>query len=258
MWSESAGLLRDFAGEGMILTLFLLAVVWLWITEKRKEIKIIFVYMPVSVLAVFLFPLTAKIMDVVLGEEIYYRLLWLWPIVPTIAYAIVQLWRAVKEKSRVLVVIVIAILIVVSGKLIYTNDNYSVAENQYHIPQVVVDICDDIRIEGREVMVAFPKELVQYVRQYDATICMPYGREVLVGSWGWGDRTPLYYVLEGDQPVSVEWAVHYARGHRCHYLVIPVEDKLDGDYKDYGYEVFGAYDGYVVYEDPTQDFGVGQ
>ena len=155
-------------------------------------------------------------------------------------------------------VVVIVLVIAMSGKVIYLHPNFSSAENQYHIPQVVVDICDDIRIDGREVMAAFPEELVQYVRQYDATICMPYGREVLVESWGWGDRTPLYYVLEGDQPVSVEWAVHYARQHKCHYLVIPVEDKLDGDYEDYGYEVFGTYGGYIVYKDPTQDFSLGQ
>ena len=152
MWNVSAGLFREFAGEGMIVTLFLLAVIWLWVTEKRKEIKIVFVYMPVTVLAIFLFPVTAKIMDAVLGEEIYYRFMWLWPIVPTIAYATVQLWRAVKEQSRILVVVVISLIIILSGKLMYTNENYSIAENQYHVPQAVVDICDDIRIDGREIM----------------------------------------------------------------------------------------------------------
>ena len=75
MWNESAGLLKEFAGEGMVMTLFLLAIIWLLVTEKRKEIRIVFVYMPITVLAVFMFPLTAKILDAFLGEEIYYRLL---------------------------------------------------------------------------------------------------------------------------------------------------------------------------------------
>lgn len=255
MWSESAKLLQDFAGEGMILTLFFLSVIWLLVSEKRKEIRIVFVYMPVTILAIFLFPISAKIMNMFLGSEIYYRLLWLWPIVPTIAYATVTLWKAVKEHSRILVVIAVVLIIVLSGKLTYTNVNYSIAENEYHIPQVVVDICDDVRIEGREVMVLFPRELVQYVRQYDATICLPFGREVLVYSWG--VRNGLFYVME-TQPIDVQLAAQYAREDMCHYVVIRQTDLLDGDFEDYGYELFGTYDGYIVYKDPTKDFSLGE
>lgn len=255
MWNVSAGLFREFAGEGMIVTLFLLAVIWLWVTEKRKEIKIVFVYMPVTVLAIFLFPVTAKIMDVVLGEEIYYRFMWLWPIVPTIAYATVQLWRAVKEQSRILVVVVISLIIILSGKLMYTNENYSIAENQYHVPQVVVDICDDIRIDGREIIVLFPKELLQYVRQYDATICMPYGREALVYAWV-GARNELFFVMEENFPIKVEQAAKYASESGCHYVVIRAADELDGAFEDFGYELFGAYGDYLVYKDPSKYFGM--
>ncbi|MBQ7359882.1 MAG: hypothetical protein IJW63_07305 [Lachnospiraceae bacterium] len=253
MWSESAKLLRDFAGEGMILTLFFLSVIWLLITEKRKEIRIVFVYMPATILVVFLFPLTAKIMSMFMGEEIYYRLLWLWPIVPTIAYATVQLWKTVKEQSRLLVVLVISAIIVISGKLMYVSPNYSVAENQYHIPQVVVDICDDIRVEGRELRVLFPRELVQYVRQYDATVCLPYGREVLVYSWG--VRNGLFYVME-TQPIDVKLAAEYAREDMCHYVIIRETDELQGDFEDYDYELFGVYDEYLVYKDTTMYFGL--
>ena len=255
MWNESAGLLKEFAGEGMVMTLFLLAIIWLLVTEKRKEIRIVFVYMPITVLAVFMFPLTAKILDVFLGEEIYYRLLWLWPIVPTIAYASVQLWKAVKEQSRGVVVTAIVLVIAVSGKIVFEHPNCTLVENVYHVPQVVVDICDDVRIEGREVMVLFPKELVQYVRQYDATICMPFGREALVYSWGEGGRNGTFYVME-TQPIDVELAAEYAREDGCHYVIIRDTDKLDGDFLTYGYEEFGVYDGYIVYKDPTKNFAV--
>ena len=196
-------------------------------------------------------------MNVFMGEEIYYRLLWLWPIVPTISYATVQLWKAVKEQSRILVVLAIALIIILSGKLMYSNGNYSLAENEYHVPQVVVDICDDVRIEGREVMVLFPRELVQYVRQYDATICMPFGREVLVDSWGVGTKNGTYYVME-TQPIDVRLAAQYAREDMCHYVIIRETDKLDGKFEDYGYEPFGVYDGYIVYKDPTKYFGLGK
>ena len=70
-------------------------------------------------------------------------------------------------------------VLMISGKLVYSSPLFSRAENTYHIPQVVVDICDAIEVEGREVMAAFPDEFLLYVRQYSPVICMPYGRESL-------------------------------------------------------------------------------
>lgn len=253
MWSESARLLQDFAGEGMILTLFFLSVIWLLVTEKKKEIRIIFVYTPATVLVIFFFPITAKIMNAFLGEEIYYRLLWLWPIVPTIAYATVQLWRAVKEQSRMLVTLAVMLIIMLSGKLMYTSQHYSLADNVYHVPQEVVDICDDIRVEGREVMALFPKELVQYVRQYDATICMPFGREAIV--YTWGVRDELFFALEMET-IDVSKVAQLAKGRLCHYVVISKEDKLNGTFEDFDYELLGTYGQYLVYKDTTMYFGL--
>lgn len=253
MWSKSAELLRDFAGEGMIVTIFLLSVIWLFVVEKRKEVRIIFVYMPATVLFLFFFPLTAKIMDTFLGEEIYYRLLWLWPVVLTVSYAVVQLWRNVKEKSRMLVVVVVVMIIVLSGKMMYTSPHYSLAENQYHVPQEVVDICDDIRIDGREVMALFPKELVQYVRQYDATICMPFGREAIV--YTWGIRDELFYALE-EEIIQVDRVATMAKERLCHYVVLSKKDTLNGDFEDYRYELLGEYGEYLVYKDTTMYFGL--
>ena len=69
-------------------------------------------------------------------------------------------------------------IIVVSGSLVYINRYMSPAENLYHIPQNVIDICDVIEpAEGEpRVRAAFPSELVHFVRQYDTNILMPYGR----------------------------------------------------------------------------------
>lgn len=253
MWSEGAGLLQDFAGEGMILTLFFLSVIWILVAEKRKEIRIVFVYMPATVLLIFLFPLTGKLMNFFLGEEIYYRLLWLWPIVPTISYAVVLLWRTVKEASRVLVMLAIVMLIVLSGKLMYTSPHYSLAENVYHVPQEVVDICDDIRVEGREVMALFPKELVQYVRQYDATICMPFGREAIV--YTWGVRSELFYALE-QEIIDVREVSALAKEKLCHYVIISDKEKLDGRFEECQYELLGTYGEYMVFKDTTMYFGL--
>ena len=64
------------------------------------------------------------------------------------------------------------------------------------MPQAVVDICDAIQVEGREVMAVFPKEMLSFVRQYTPLVCMPYGREMLVERWN--ADNPLYDAMEAE------------------------------------------------------------
>lgn len=90
-----------------------------------------------------------------------------------IAYAGVLFYGKKKGRARILTAAVLAILIMVSGNYVYDDVFFREAENQYHVPETVVDICDAIRVEGREVLALFPADMVQYVRQYDPTICMP-------------------------------------------------------------------------------------
>ena len=46
MWKDAVQLFRNYMGTGLIVILFLLAVVYLLVCEKRKHVRIIFVYMP--------------------------------------------------------------------------------------------------------------------------------------------------------------------------------------------------------------------
>ena len=97
-----------------------------------------------------------------------------------IAFGTVQLCGKLAGRKRYVGITLAIVLFTISGSLIYRNPNFQKAENAYHVPQSVVDICDTIEVPGREVMAAFPGELLQYVRQYSNVICMPYGRDIMV------------------------------------------------------------------------------
>ena len=54
--------------------------------------------------------------------------------------------------QQVAIALVVSLVVVVlSGSLVYLNQYMSPAQNLYHIPQNVVDICDAIVVPGREV-----------------------------------------------------------------------------------------------------------
>lgn len=251
MLNEVLHLFQEYMGSGLILIWFLVAVVYLLLTEKRKHIRVMFVYVPLMLLAIFFNPLFAKIFYEFAGDEIYYRILWLIPITVVIAFAAVEVCSKLQGIKRTAFGVVAAIVIVVSGSYIYSNPYFRKAENLYHVPQSVVDICDVIEVEGREVKAVFPIELVQYVRQYSPVVCMPYGREVLVEKWSY-QRHDMVSVMEAEV-VDVELLTALCRENWCHYVVISEDKALNGNFEDYAFEVFTKMHGYVIYKDSTVD-----
>jgi len=143
------------------------------------------------------------------------------------------------------------LLIAAGGKLVYASPYYSRAENIYHVPDSVAEICDAIEIPGREVTAVFPIELVQYVRQYSPVVCMPYGRDILVESWTeWAPENELRDEMESDEP-NAEQLCTLAREDGCVYIVISAEKPIQGNMEDYNYAFFAQIEGYDIYKDTT-------
>lgn len=248
MWMVASEFFRLYMGSGLIVIFFLLAMIYLLITEKRKSVRIMFVYMPVIVLLLFFNPLVTRLVYRYADNEIYYRILWLLPITVEIAYAMVKIYGELKGKQKISFAIVSVALIMVSGSYIYSNEFYQKAENIYHVPQSVVDICDAIEVEGREVMAVFPEELLQYVRQYSPVVCMPYGREITVDRWNYSME--LYDVMEAEV-IDAKLLCELARVDACAYIILPDDKEVEGDLNDYEYAEFGTVDGYVIFKDST-------
>ena len=243
--SDAFQTFHNYMGTGLIVIWYLVALIYLFLREKKRPRRILFVYMPIIVLLLFFNPLFAGIFKMLVGEEIYFRIGWILPIIVTIAYCVAVICEQLKGKRAVLFAAVSLALIVVSGKLVYSSPLYSRAENVYHVPDSVVHICDAIVVPGREVMAAFPQELLLYVRQYSSQVCMPYGRTVLMDYYD-----ALYEAMNSDV-VELETLVPMARAALCHYLVFRQEQEFAGHTEDYGWEIFLETDGYVIYRDPS-------
>lgn len=253
MWNNVITLFREYMGTGLIVIWFLISLVYLFLREKRKQFRILFVYVPMILLLLFFNPLFAKIIYLFVDDEIYYRILWLLPITMVTAFAAADIYGHLKGRTRFVYAAAAACLIMVSGSYIYSNPFFQKAENRYHIPQTVVDICDAIQVEGREVMAVFPAEMLQYVRQYTETVRMPYGREQTVDRWNQLDE--LYLLMEADE-IDVDRLVPLARERWCAYIILPEDKKAAGDFAAHSFEVFGEIDGYVIYRDSTADLAL--
>lgn len=240
---------HKYEGAGLILAWFLVAWFYLLLKEEKKPNRILFVYMPVGIMLLFFNPLFFKIFGGLTEEAIYFRFLWLLPVTIVLSYCVIQISNRLQGARKIVFSVVSVILIVLCGRPVYVNPLFETAENPYHVPQEVVEICDSIRVEGREVMAAFPEEFLLYVRQYSPYVCMPYGRETF------GLYNELQNVLEAEV-VDVERLSVQAKEYGCHYVILSTEQELKGDMEEYSYELFGQVGGYLIYRDTSIYIGL--
>lgn len=238
-----------YMGSGMILIWYLAAALYLFLREKRRPVRILFLYVPCAVLLLFFNPLYAWLFERFLGQEIYFRMWWLVPMTPTLAYSAVRFLGG-RRRSRWYGGL-FAALILVSGTLVYQNPLFSRAENIYHVPREVAEICDLIKVEGREVRAAFPEEFLTYVRQYSNLVCMPYGRDALLSNW----MDELYQELQKKE-IDVPRLSALAKERGCHYVIFSEDKILSGRMEDYDYRFFGTVGDYVIYMDTTMNFSL--
>ena len=245
--------MKLYGGNGAILLLFLASAIYLIITEQSVKKKIMLGILPLLIFLGFLIPVT-KILYVAAfddGSDTYYRLLWLVPMYAVIGYAACRLLFSLKKSMYQRIgLAVIAAVIAVTGSLVYASQHMSVAENLYHIPQSVVDICDVVAPEEGEprVRVAFPGELVHFVRQYDTDILMPYGREMVVTQWDY--YNPVYEVMEKPEVIDAKALLTATRETKCSYIVLHENRQIDADLESLGLELVTEMHGYRIYGDP--------
>lgn len=241
---------QRYGGGGLMLCWFIMAWVYLLINEKKINNRILFVYAPAIMLIIFFNPFFYGIFGRMSEEDIYFRFLWLVPVTMVIGYAIIKIYNTLVNYKRTVFIIIAMLMLMISGKVVYTNPLFTKAENEYHVPQEVVDICDAIIVEGREVKAVFPKEFLLYVRQYTSYVCMPYGRDMLKG-----DYNDLFGIMEKDE-IDVGELTRLVKQEGCHYIIISEEKKLLGRLEDYDYELFAVIDGYRIYRDITIYIGL--
>lgn len=253
---ESVVIFKNFAGNSLLILLFFAAFVFLLITEKDKRLRAVLVYLPATVLVLFFFPIFRKIYVRLMGDgTTYYRMMWMIPMGVIIAYAGVKLCSMFCGKREALfrriVLAALAAAIILLGKYVYDSPYMSKAENLYHLPQEVIDICDLIAPEEGEerVWAVFPTDLVYFVRQYDTNIQLMYGRDMVEPVWGY--YHPIHSIMNHPTTIDIEALLELTREKYCSYIVLPKDKKVSEPPENFGLELMDTVDGYPVYMDPV-------
>lgn len=229
-----------------LILLFLAALIFLWITERDKRIKTVLVYFVTAITVVFCCPLYAWI-GMKVDAEIYYRVFWSIPIGILVCYSAVRAVSHFKKRiSRVLVCILTVLVICMNGKFYFTNTLHFKAVNAYHMPQVVIDVADALKMEKYKPIAAIPAELLPFIRQYSADIFTPYGRNIVETQWNFSNA--LYDAMEAQEYDAGEIA-QCAREEHCTYVVLSSIKPMEGSMEEQNYIYKGLVSGYYIYMD---------
>lgn len=220
----------EFKGTGMYVALFFIAMLYIYFKEEDKKKKCLFIYFPLIVLFVTLNPLFNKIVGKIFTESVYWRVYWLLPIGITIGYAIIKFISEQEEKSqKIVVTLSLLTILIVSGKCVYSKDNFDKVGNLYKLPDDAVLVAQLIEADDLENKKALVTEnLTPYIRQVTANIDLTYRRR----PEGYGADQLLQAMNSGN----VKYVATYAINTKSNYVVFYKPVVLSEPMEDYGFE----------------------
>lgn len=245
MFSENIEIIKNaftrYSGTGSYFALFFVALIYIFIVEKDKNKRMFLLYFSCLVLFVVLNPIFNKLVNSFLNKNVYQRLFWMVPMGVVIAYVGADIIKKTENISKKTIVSILLICtIMFSGKLIYTEENYTKTNNLFKFPDetlAVIDIMSSIDLENKKAMVS--TDLVEYVRQKDASIKLAYPRR----PQGYDSYDIVQYYNMGD----VKNLTDLCKKKKVNIIVYDKSIVLSISPSYFGYESYAQTEKYNIY-----------
>lgn len=246
----------QYNGMAMHMGLFLAMLLFLHVFHKTETERVNAYFLSGYAglfFLIFFCPLTAKIiMDYCIGAGVYWRMFWILPISVVVAYAFAASLRETARWKRAALITGMALVIMVTGSAVYTSENFTEAQNIYKLPQEVLDVCQIINedahendIDEKKVIVV--NELLSYIRQYDGSIQMPYGRDALKGERLANKNSKKIFKLMCESQIDWQSLAKSAKKGAYNYLIYYRDETVEKELQDLGYKRIGEGGAYFVY-----------
>ena len=136
----------------------------------------------------------------------------------------------------------------ISGKGVLSEEWFEPSLNAYKIPQNVIDVCE---VLPSNIHAMVSNRLMPYIRMYDPTITLEYGRNSL-GYNGITETESLEQILYLEaqkSEIDLSILAPLAKEAGCAFLVFSNNRTYIGDWADYGYREYGNTDEFVIFAD---------
>lgn len=256
--------LQNYWGSCLFLLLFAAGILWSLFCHRKQEARIFLGYAVFLALTAYNPFLVNYIVPKINFENEYYRLFWILPVIPGVAYYGVRLIFTVKRRwGKVFLTFLFAAILVVTGTPIQgVVNHFALAENIYKVPDDLRAVCDVIHENSKKAQprVIFDGSLNSLVRQYDPSIQLVLHRNAVLyragstvidgidenSDWYHRQKT-LMDVLYYSMPVDLSTFQHALTGTHTDYLVVPLSWENHEYLRQAGCEPIAQTKEYVVY-----------
>lgn len=246
---EVLNYIQQYTNHSILPYMYLVSLVFLFFRGKEKRRMI--AWPSVWIMLVVLNPICYGLIWTKLITYAFWRMLWMIPMIPVIACAVLELAGMCKKVwvAPLFTCAIIAVLFLKGDYIYHQRDVYVKAENAYKLPQQTIDVGEKLlELEEKPVVLA-PDSLYSYLRQYDGRIHMVYGRDA---------ETYIKPIQDAETLELVQRMMAYggdtarftslARSKQVNLIVLP-EYHMFESMEDYGYEEAAEVDGMTIYRD---------
>lgn len=237
-------------GESRYLWLWGAAFLCLLLFYKKEKNAANLVRYQVLMAVMYFFPITAGVIQKCVGAEVYWRVIWLFPVVPVIAYACTLGVKQAPGKTwRAVLTAVCIAAAVFAGRSVWQAGNYEKTVNRQQVPDEVAEACRIItenRISS-DSRVAADDHIASYLRVYDPSVKMSYGRrgESAISK----SAAALYEEIQAPER-DYEKIAERARETDCQFLVFRItSDNAAAEMEKYGFSLIGSAADYGVFQE---------
>ena len=171
-------LLILFSENSIVLIAFLVIFLFLVIFEKNSSVRALLLYPSIVVLVIVLNPIVLGTAVKFMSATRLVRLYWLFPITVILAYACVKIIERYEQKPfrHMMISCMVVLVIMIMGKYIFSEQNFTESENMYKLPDETIAICEAIAEDGYAGRLVPSIATVDTIRQFDSNIELAYGR----------------------------------------------------------------------------------
>lgn len=237
-----------------IFPILLVSVVCIFRLEKDHIRKLLFGLLPLLLLGLYWCPVTGLLFMRILGENVYWRILWLVLPAMTVPYAFCLICGRLEGMRRQGAFLALLAVLAFGGKKVLSTEWFEPSTNVWKVPQNVVAVCD--LLPGK-VHVLASNRLTPYLRLYDPTLTLEYARNALVFNGMdevYGPTATLYKAVQ-EAEIDVDTVGPLAKEQGCTFLIFSVSRTYAGDWADYGYREYASTEEFRIFVDEAYEEG---
>lgn len=247
-WSiEVYNYIQQYVNHSPILWIYLVSLLFLCFRGKEKRRML--VYPSLLIMLVVMNPVCYGYVWVKLITYAFWRMLWMIPVIPVIACAVVEVSGLIKKEwvAPVLTAGCIVIMLLTCDNIYRKDGVFTKESNPYKLPDASVNVAKTIlELEDEPIVLSAPY-IYCHLRQYSGDIKLVFGRDAET------------FILPIQDPETLELSqmvlanggdtarlVELAEKKNVDIIVLPANHGfvLLGDY---GYEYVAQVDGYNLY-----------